>query len=181
HAVAITSDIKGMFHQIRLLPEDKPLLRFLWRNLQCDTPASVYEWQVVPFGTTCSPCCATFSVLKHVQENTDPCENSRVAVEKHFYVDNYLQSVISADKATELVNKLQALLASGGFELRQWASNIPSVIAHLPVEVRSEKIELWLSEKQWDVTESTLGLHWVCQVDTLGYKTRQREPQVPTM
>ncbi len=50
HAIAITSDIKGMFHQIRLLPEDKPLLRFLWRNMQRDIPVSVYEWQVLPFG-----------------------------------------------------------------------------------------------------------------------------------
>ncbi|CAM4734302.1 unnamed protein product [Leuciscus chuanchicus] len=181
HAIAITSDIKSMFHQIRLLPEDKPLLRFLWRNLQRDTPVGVFEWQVLPFGTTCSPCCATFSVLKHFQENTVPGEDTRVAVEKHFYVDNFLQSVTSTDKATELVNKLQALLVSGGFELRQWASNIPSVVAHLPVEARSERNELWLTEKQWDVSESILGLHWLCQADTLGYKARLKEPQVPTM
>lgn len=181
HAIAITSDIKGMFHQIRLLPEDKPLLRFLWRNMQRDTPVSVYEWQVLPFGTTCSPCCATFAVLKHVQENTLPGEETRVAVEKHFYVDNFLQSVTSIDKATELVNKIQALLVSGGFELRQWASNIPSVVAHLPVESRSERNELWLTEKEWDVSVSTLGLHWLCQADTLGYKARLKEPQVPTM
>ncbi len=50
HAIAITSDIKGMFHQIRLLPEDKPLLRFLWRNMQRETPVSVYEWQVCRLG-----------------------------------------------------------------------------------------------------------------------------------
>ncbi len=29
HSVAVSSDIKGMFHQVRLLPEDKPLLRFV--------------------------------------------------------------------------------------------------------------------------------------------------------
>ncbi len=139
--------------------------------MQRDIPVSVYEWQVLPFGTTCSPCCATFAGLKHVQENTDPGEETRVAVEEHFYVDNYLQSVSSDDKATELVNKLRALLDSGGFELRQWASNIPSAVAHLPVEARSEKNELWLSERQWDVSESTVGLRWTCQADTLGYKT----------
>ncbi len=49
------------------------------------------------------------------------------------------------------------------------------------MEARSEKNELWLSERQWDVSESTLGLRWTCQADTLGYKTRPREPQVPTM
>lgn len=29
HAIAVSSDIKGMFYQVRLLPEDKPLLRLL--------------------------------------------------------------------------------------------------------------------------------------------------------
>lgn len=30
HSIAVSSDIKGMFHQVRLLPEDRPLMRFLW-------------------------------------------------------------------------------------------------------------------------------------------------------
>lgn len=34
--VAISRDIKGMFHQIRLLPSDRPLLRFLWRSMKRD-------------------------------------------------------------------------------------------------------------------------------------------------
>lgn len=140
HTVAITSDIKGMFHQICLLPEDKPLLRFLWRNMQRENPVNVYEWQVLPFGT----CCATLAVLKHVCDHTLPDEDVHLSLERHIYVDNFLQSVPSTDKATELVNKLQALLSSGGFELRQWASNIPSVVAYLPVEARSEKNVLWL-------------------------------------
>lgn len=34
HAVTISGDIKRMFHQIRLLPADKPVPCFLWRNMQ---------------------------------------------------------------------------------------------------------------------------------------------------
>lgn len=30
HPIAISRNVKGMFHQIRLLDEDKPFLRFLW-------------------------------------------------------------------------------------------------------------------------------------------------------
>lgn len=43
HFVAISSDIKGMFHQIRLLPEDRSLLRFVWRDLNREAPPGVYE------------------------------------------------------------------------------------------------------------------------------------------
>ncbi len=31
HTVAVSADIRGMFHQVRLLPEDRHLLRFVWR------------------------------------------------------------------------------------------------------------------------------------------------------
>ncbi|CAM4718193.1 unnamed protein product [Leuciscus chuanchicus] len=70
HRVAVSGDIKGMFHQVRLLDRDKPLLRFLWRDLKTDKQPSVYQWEVLPFGTTCSPCCAIFALQKHVNEST---------------------------------------------------------------------------------------------------------------
>ncbi|KAJ8415881.1 hypothetical protein AAFF_G00404380 [Aldrovandia affinis] len=38
--------------------------------------------------------------------------------------------------AKEVIDKLRGLLMEGGFELRQWASNIPDVISHLPKEIR---------------------------------------------
>lgn len=49
HPVAICGDIKGMFHQVRLLNEDKPLLRFIWRGMhlhraQCLRMASLAIW-----------------------------------------------------------------------------------------------------------------------------------------
>lgn len=65
YPVAVSGDMKAMFHQIRLLPEDCPLLRFLWRDGETDRPPDVYEWRILPFGTTCRPCCATFALQKH--------------------------------------------------------------------------------------------------------------------
>lgn len=129
YSIAVSSDIKGMFHQVRLLPEYKSLLRFLWRELKTEEPPSIYTWQVLPFGTTCSPCCATFALQKHVFDHSQPGEDVRVSIEKSFYVDNCLQSLSSVDEARHLVNKLTSLLATGGFELRQWASNTPDVSA----------------------------------------------------
>ncbi|KAG7464321.1 hypothetical protein JOB18_015372 [Solea senegalensis] len=52
YPVAVSGDTKGMFHQIRLLPADKPVLHFIWRNMKKTEEPKIYEWQVLPFGTT---------------------------------------------------------------------------------------------------------------------------------
>ncbi len=181
HTVAVSADIRGMFHQVRLLPEDRHLLRFVWRDLDRTKPPDVYEWQVLPFGTTCSPCCAIYALQRHILDHSNSDENVRVTVERNFYVDNCLKSLPSPEEAKQLVNKLRELLASGGFDLRQWAYNVPSVIKHLPAEARSDSTELWLSQDRTDIQESTLGLKWYCQLDTLGYKIRQLKPGPRTL
>ncbi|KAK0134728.1 hypothetical protein N1851_029617 [Merluccius polli] len=173
HAVAISGDIKGMFHQVRLLPEDRALLRFVWRDVSRGGPPEAYEWQVLPFGMTCSPCCATFAVQRQINDHSQPDADVRMSVERCFYVDNCLQSVPTITEARHLVDKLQTLLASAGFELRQWASNKPEVIGHLLEESRSASVELWLAQDKTDAPESTLGLSWLFHIDVLGYKHRQ--------
>ncbi len=104
HSIAVSSDIRGMFHQVRLLPEDKPLLRFIWKDLRRDKAPDVCEWQVLPFGTTCSPCCATFALQKHVLDNSKS-EYTQGSVEKSFYVDNCLQSFTSSETAKDFVDR----------------------------------------------------------------------------
>ena len=69
HVVAISGDIRAMFHQIRLLPEDRSLVRFLWRDMDRDRPPDIYEWRVLPFGTVCSPCCAIYAVQRHIRDH----------------------------------------------------------------------------------------------------------------
>ena len=147
-----------------------------------DAPVTVYQWNVLPLGKTCSPCCATFALQKHVIDHSDPQEEVHNVGEHHFYVDNWLQSCAIVKDAKGLVDRLRVLLEEGGFSLRQWASNDPQVIGHLPAADRSASTELWLSHQQSDAKESTLGLQWHCQSDTLTYKCRQMESQAaPTM
>ncbi|KAE8278169.1 hypothetical protein D5F01_LYC23757 [Larimichthys crocea] len=168
HSVAISGDIKAMFHQVRLLAEDRPLLRFIWRHMQREEPAKVYEWQVLPFGTTCSPCCATYALQRHVKDGGE--EDIETSVLQSFYVDNCLQSFPTEGQAKSFLDRLRARLATGGFEIRQWISNLPSVVQHLPKEARSESTEMWLIQDHTDPWEGALGLIWYCSSDTLGYK-----------
>ncbi len=181
YPVAFCSDVKGMFHQVHLLDEDKPFLRFLWRHGKTTEPAVVYQWEVLPFGTTCSPCCATYALQTHVQRNLEPTEEVRQTVERSFYVDNCLKSVPNEAQASKLVNKLQCHLLEGGFELRQWASNITEVIHHFPEELKSNSGKIWLTQETANPQENALGLIWQCRSDTLVYKPYQREEGDVTM
>ncbi|XP_026101210.1 uncharacterized protein LOC113072449 isoform X1 [Carassius auratus] len=79
------------------------------------------------------------------------------------------------------IRKLSPEEREGGFELRQWASNIPAVINHLPPEARSDGFELWLAHEKTDVQESTLGLSWNCPADVLTYRHRPIDHGAPTM
>ncbi|XP_051717031.1 uncharacterized protein LOC127494876 [Ctenopharyngodon idella] len=181
HSVAVSGDVKGMFHQVRLLEQDRPILRFLWRDMEQDREVDTYEWQVLPFGTTCSPCWASFALHKHVLDNIEMGDILRFTIQRSFYVDNCLPSLNTTDEARGLIDRLRALLASGGFNIRQWASNQPSVVSHLPKEAQSTSTELWLSQRETEVPESILGLHWHCPTDTLRYKHRPLEYGPPTM
>ncbi|KAL0153880.1 hypothetical protein M9458_050801 [Cirrhinus mrigala] len=170
HSVAVSGDMKGMFHQVQLLEQDRPILE-----------PDIYEWQVLPFGTTCSPCCASYALHKHVLDNTESGDDLQFTIRRSFYVDNCLQSLSTADEARGLIDHLRELLASRGFNIRQWASNQPEVVSHLPKEAQSTSTELWLSQKETEVPESTLGLHWHYPTDTLRYKHRPLAYGPPTM
>lgn len=136
HPFAVSGDIKRMFHQVQLLSEDRPLLRFLWRNMRREEETDVYEFQVLPFGTVSSPCCAIFAVQKHVRDNCGSDKDVQMTVKHNFYIDNCLTSNSIIHKAKLLVDKAREPLAFGGFEVRQWASNHQSVVAHLPSEAQ---------------------------------------------
>ena len=127
-------------------------LRLIWRDLRSEDPPDVYEWQVLPFGTTCSPCCAIFALQMHARHYQDSKPVITPSVER-FYVDNCLESLPNIPAAKDQVDQLCSLLAQGGFELRQWASNRTEVVAHLPTEARSVATDQWLVPNRTDPLE----------------------------
>lgn len=165
---------------MHLLPDDQPLLGFLWRDCVKDHSPEIYEWCVLLCGTTCSPCCATYALQRHVQEHSDGNEDVVQLVQRAFYSDNCLQSLQSPDQARMLIDKMRVLLASGGFKMRQWCSNMPKVVSHLPPEVKPAECQLWLTANKANPQESTLGL-WRCRSDTLGYKHQTILATEPTI
>lgn len=87
----------------------------------------------------------------------------------------WLQSFPTTDTAKNAVEKLRGLLLKGGFVLRQWASSTPEVVGHLPKDIRSDSSKQLLNHTDMDPQEPALGLHWLCQSDTLRYKSSLTE------
>lgn len=71
-----------------------------------DTPPKVHEWQVLPFATTCSPCCAIYVLQSHAHSLAAEHSDLQTSVLSAFYVDNCLQSLPSVLEAKAMVNKL---------------------------------------------------------------------------
>ena len=67
-AVAVVGDIKEMFNQLLIRPQDRQAQRFLWRHGVASNPIETYEMVTMTFGANCSPCSAQFVKNKNAKE-----------------------------------------------------------------------------------------------------------------
>ncbi|PFX13712.1 hypothetical protein AWC38_SpisGene22184 [Stylophora pistillata] len=137
--VGLAADIEAMFHQVRIIEEDQPALRFLWRNLEVQRPPDVYQMLVMIFGAASSPCTGNYVLRRTALDNygvTAFFTGTIEAVEKNFYMDDFLKSVCDEATAVRMFYEMTSLLARGGFRLTKWirlrARPEPPVMANLP-------------------------------------------------
>uniref|UniRef100_A0A0R3QIH7 Reverse transcriptase domain-containing protein n=1 Tax=Brugia timori TaxID=42155 RepID=A0A0R3QIH7_9BILA len=137
--VALIADIKKAFHQIALHPDDRDVTRFLWvkdptKQLTRDN-LIVYRFTCVPFGIVTSPFILAATLLYHFQK-TDPSFYEKYS--QHFYVDNLVTSVDSADEAIALYERANRIFAEVSMQLAQWGSNNPVVQQHFDKDMSLE-------------------------------------------
>ncbi|XP_075167990.1 uncharacterized protein LOC142241581 [Haematobia irritans] len=164
--IAVCADIREMFHQVFVQPEDRISQRFLWRNGDQNKTPDEYEMVVMTFGAACSPCCARFVLKKNAFENTHCDIRSIDAIIKHHYIDDYVDSFDSEDEAIQISTEVRNIHASGGFELRGFASNSENVSTAMGGYVENKEM---LSDI---VSEKVLGVFWECSSDNFRFKTK---------
>ena len=127
--VAVTADIKRMFYQVFVAPEDRGALCYLWwPNGDLSKGAKTYQMLVHIFGAKSSPSVAGYALRKTAKDNEKDFSQEAVdAVLKDFYVDDLLKSFADSERAVQVSKQLQELLARGGFELTKRISNSRSV------------------------------------------------------
>ena len=78
-SVAFMSDVQAMFHQVRVNPEDRSALRFLWwPDGNLDLEPEEFMMTVHLFGAVSSPSCANFALRKTATDNQEDFSNEAV-------------------------------------------------------------------------------------------------------
>jgi hypothetical protein len=158
--IAFTGDIREMFHQVLIRPEDQNSQLFLWRGRRRDVEPSVYVVNVMTFGAACSPCAATYvKNLNAEQWKEEFPEAYRDIIHNH-YVDDYLGGAPSVEAAKQRIRDVIEIHRRVGFEIAHWTTNSREVLESIPADLRSNEWKSIDSDKDLP-TEKTLGLLWI--------------------
>lgn len=137
--IGIMADGEQMFHQVGVCEENRDSLRFLWRDLDETIPPDEYKMTVHVFGVVDSPCCANDALQRTALDQSENFSEEAVhAVLRNVYMDDVLSSKPDSKGPKQLIN----LLATEGFRLTKWMSNIRKVLAAIPS-----------SEVAWDIVD----------------------------
>jgi len=167
--VAMVADVEGMFHHVRVAPDDCHALRFLWwPNSDLSKEPVDYQMLVHLFGATLSPSCASFCLKKTATDNQGEFDVETInTVNRNFYVDDCLNSVPTTDKAARLSGQVRELLSRGGFRFTKWISDDRNVIATVPVTQRvASVVNLDLEDLP---VEHTLEVQWAMETDAFTF------------
>ena len=160
--IAVTADIKRMFHKVFVAPEDSGALCYLWwPNGDLAREPNTYQMLVHIFGAKSSPSVTGYALRKTAKDNDqDFSPEVADAVFKDFYVDDLLKSFADSRRAVILSRQLQELLARGGFQLTKWMSNCRDVLSAFPVEdLKSDSLP----------SDRALGIHWGIERETINF------------
>ena len=153
HKTGLTADISKAYHQLVVREEDRDYLKILWiMGGQLVTLRLVR----IPFGTCLAPFQLFATLFKHLTTHNHP---DAKALNDVLYNDNVVVSV----KENELDFALNAvaILGDGGFTLRKFSTNSPS----LQKELEARNL-LNMAEREHT---RVLGMKWALGTDLLSF------------
>lgn len=161
--VALSSDLKKMFLQIKLVQDHWRFQRILWR-FDPNEEIKTYEFTVVAFGLRSSPFLALRTVQQLINEDGKDYPLAKKYISSGLYMDDFLTSVPDEIEAKELYNQSVKLFKGGCFDLVKWSTNLDNLLSEIPLEKRLQNSVTFKSETK------VLGMQWDPQRDVLNYR-----------
>ncbi|UYV70745.1 hypothetical protein LAZ67_8000420 [Cordylochernes scorpioides] len=159
--IGVSSDIEKAFLQIGIREEDRDYLRFLWYDKEGNVV--VLRHARVVFGITTSPYLLLATLFHHLNKAPEHWQETAELLRESLYIDNCVASFSKVTDMEKFVDEAQRLLASAHFNLRDWTSNVTSIMCDGP---RSDRGRL-------------LGMTWNQEKDTLACSLENLEIQGP--
>ncbi|GBO29668.1 hypothetical protein AVEN_269126-1, partial [Araneus ventricosus] len=149
--VAVCADVEKMFRQIKVHEDDVDWQRILWRNSPEDAIRK-YRLVTVTYGTACAPFLSTRTLRQLALDEVKDYPLASKATLCNFYVDDLLGGAGSREEAIQLVTEMQAMMKKGGFHLRKWISNEPSIFREVSSTPKRRSLFTWMTgiARFWD-------------------------------
>lgn len=167
-AVGICGDIREMFHQILIQPEDRDSQRFLWRGGNPSIPPDTYVMDAMTFGASCSPCSAQHVKNANADDYKEQYPDAVKAIHESHYVDDYVISFATPEDAIRVTTEVVQIHARGGFELRNFVTNCPEVMS--AIGGRPESTTSNLPDEGALHTDKILGMLWDTKHDCFTFR-----------
>lgn len=154
---AILGDIKCMFNQIAIAPEDRPYFSFYWQNYN-EKESSVYEWCRLIFGSISSPDIASSGIQFLAKETEDDYPIGCEILKNSIYVDDISPSFNEENEAIKAGKEVNEILGKGSFMVKQWHSNSKFIENQLNKEIVVTESKTLMLGHMWNKEQDTFNL-----------------------
>ncbi|XP_067046580.1 uncharacterized protein [Acropora muricata] len=148
--VALVGDVSQMYHQLALTVEDRPLHKFLWRNMDQSKEPEVYEFLRYVFGGCYCPFCAQYVWQKHADDHKTEYPLAAEAVETTKEMQQQLTKL--AYSKMDISKARDELVLTKRNMLKKTASIYDPFGFLTPFVVRAKILmqEAWMEAFGWD-------------------------------
>lgn len=163
-----TADVEKLYRFIWLNENQRYLQTVIWRSSP-NEPLQDWQLGTVTYGTKSAPYLAMRTLHKLADDEKDSYPDAANVLKNFFYMDDLVYGQDTIDASKTLVTQLIQLLKKGGFNLRKWKSNEPSILEHLRDDQKSRNTNIDFSPEQ-TTNSKMLGMRWNQESDSFTYQ-----------
>ncbi|XP_017473006.1 PREDICTED: uncharacterized protein LOC108363978 [Rhagoletis zephyria] len=151
-----SADMEKMFRQILVHPDDLRFQRILW-SPESSQKTLIYQLATVTYGLGPAPFLANRVMKQLTKDEGHRFPLATDVLLRGTYVDDCFGGADSPQDANEVIQQLDNLCKSGGFDLLKWTANDSTILADLSIMRHASSTSIFLDGSP---LFRTLGIIW---------------------